>query len=88
MRNVARIHRDVSGVWGWKVTKLNKTIKRSVETPTGSEYIISLEMLGALPQVAVREKGRRSGYSISVGGLYVLLAQREAENKRATKKRR
>jgi len=72
------------------MTPLSRKLRRTVAHPRGSKtlvLVVTMEPLGAEGAlIEVREKGRRSGFQITVAALYQMLAQREAD--RAVAERR
>jgi len=71
------------------MTRLQKKVRRVVAMPRQRrELVVTLELREGEAFVAVRELGRRSGFEVTVGSLYTLLAMREAENKRIARQGR
>jgi len=58
------------------MTGLNKTVRRKVTT--GHRALVVILHPGAEPRIEVREKRKRKGLSITVEGLYYMLAMRAA----------
>ncbi len=71
------------------MTKLTRPVKRAVEAGSRELIVVLTPGGGQRPAlVEVREKGRRAGYAITVGSLFVMLAMRAADPKRAARKMR
>lgn len=69
-------------------TKLNRRVRREVPAQ-GRSLVIEIEPHSSdAAMVSVREKGRRasSGFRITVGALYVILAARAADQAAALKR--
>lgn len=75
---------------GRAVTRLNRPVRRTVSAPR-RDLVVALEPCGDEATITVREKGRRHGYTVTVRGLFMILAQRAADLavlERARKRRR
>lgn len=72
------------------MTALERKVRREVQRDGGRALVIILHpAIGEHPAVLeVREKGRRAGYSAPVGSVYQMLAQRAADNARASRRTR
>lgn len=55
------------------MTGLNRKVRRAA-----GDYVVILHP-GQFPTIEVREKGRRAGFSVTVGGLHTMLAMRAAD---------
>lgn len=66
---------------------VGRRIKRLVPRERRS-LVFELQLLDGESVVTVREHGRRRGFSITVPRLYVLLAERAANDRRARKRGR
>jgi hypothetical protein len=63
---------------GRKVTHLTKSVRRSTDVRVGGSRPISVEL--RTPGVLVlRERGRRTGYEVSIAACYVLAAKLYAQ---------
>ena len=73
------------------MTPLSKPVRRAVQAYRRG-LIVTLEMVGPDPVIGVREKGRRKGYTVTVEGLFLILAKRAADievaNRKAKRKSR
>jgi len=70
------------------MTDLTRTLKRRVRAVDYRHqrgFVVILHP-GPAPLVEIREAGRRKGFSVPVANLYVILAQRAAEQARAEKR--
>lgn len=71
------------------MTGLNRVLRRTVEGGRrGLVVIMEPAQHGHDAMITVREKGRRTGYTLTLPQLYVVLAQRAADHKRATRRGR
>ena len=60
------------------MTRLTKDVVRFV--PAGRRgLVVTLSPNGTVPVLTIRERGRREGFSVTVEGLYHLLARKEAD---------
>lgn len=69
-------------------TKLSRRVRREVPAQ-GRRLVLEVEPAGAeAATISVREKGRRraSGYTITVGALYYILAAKAADQAAALKR--
>lgn len=73
------------------MTRLERKVQRLAGEIDGRELVVTLRP-GPTPAIEVREKGRRSGYAVSVASLFTMLALREAERvieaRRAARRRK
>lgn len=71
------------------MTTLNRRLKRVVPGPT-KRHVVILNPAGehGPATIEVREAGRRTGHSVTVGGLYTMLAIRAADAKLASRRPR
>lgn len=60
------------------MTTLTRTVRRRIPAPR-RDLVVELAMVGGEAVIGVREKGRRTGYAITVSGLHVVLAKRAAD---------
>lgn len=67
------------------MTPLARKVSRSVPAPRRA-LVVTLDPNNGDPILSIREKGRRSGYSVTLPGLFLMLARRDADNKLAAKR--
>lgn len=70
------------------MTDLTRTLKRRIRLTSFQHrrgFVVILHP-GPAPLVEIREAGRRKGFAVPVANLYVILAQRAAEQARAEKR--
>ena len=67
------------------MTVLSRKVRRVVRPENGRRDLVVILHPGADPLVEVREKGRRSGYAVTVARLFTMLAIRAADVARAEK---
>jgi hypothetical protein len=73
---------------GALVTKLMRTVKRTVAARPRPLVVILHPPIGDHPAlIELREAGRRTGYTITLGALFTILAQREADRGRPARRR-
>jgi len=72
------------------VTALERKVRREVARAGGRALVVILHpAAGEHPAVLeVREKGRRVGFSAPLGAVFQMLAQRSADNARASRRTR
>jgi len=68
------------------VTVLTRRVRRSVSTRF--RPLVVMLHPGAEPTIELREKGRRSGFTITLASLFVVLAERAAAQAIAERKAR
>ena len=69
------------------MTLLSRPVRRTVPAPR-RDLVVTLEAVAGEGILTIREKGRRQGYSVSLPGLFVLLARRAADHAVAERKAR
>jgi len=66
------------------MTLLERRVRRVVLSDRRNLVVTLLP--GAVPMLELREKGRRSGYTVTLAGLFTMLAVRAADQKRAARR--
>lgn len=58
--------------------RLVRPVRRRIPAPR-RDLVVALELIGDEATITVRERRRRRGYTVTVRGLFIMLAKRAAD---------